>query len=61
MRGDPRIRVLASCRPPHPSHAAHGPLPSPGTGEGVIDGVHRALLTPRPVAAAPWRRREPGR
>ncbi|CAO3434725.1 hypothetical protein [Azospirillum endophyticum] len=19
---------------PHPSHAAHGPLPSPGTGEG---------------------------
>ncbi|CAO3407536.1 Nicotinate-nucleotide adenylyltransferase (EC 2.7.7.18) [Azospirillum largimobile] len=30
------------CITPHPSHAAHGPLPSPGAGEGARSGLKGA-------------------
>ncbi|PWC32816.1 lactate utilization protein [Azospirillum sp. TSO35-2] len=34
VRGDPRCERIDPCLTPHPSHAPHGPLPSPGAGEG---------------------------
>ncbi|KAA0577559.1 ribosome-associated ATPase/putative transporter RbbA [Azospirillum sp. Sh1] len=45
VRGDPSIpNRMASRLPPHPSHAPHGPLPSPGAGEGVSSLSRRRLL-----------------
>ncbi|GLR82464.1 ribosome-associated ATPase/putative transporter RbbA (plasmid) [Azospirillum oryzae] len=45
VRGNARIpNRTASCPTPHPSHAPHGPLPSPGTGEGVSPLSRRRLL-----------------
>ncbi|PWC67883.1 beta-mannosidase [Azospirillum sp. TSH7] len=40
---------MASCLTPHPSHAAHGPLPSPGAGEG---GIGEGIPAPVPGTAA---------
>nr|WP_295830898.1 ribosome-associated ATPase/putative transporter RbbA [uncultured Azospirillum sp.] len=50
VRGNPSIpnrmapNQMAPCPTPHPSHAAHGPLPSPGAGEGVSPLSRRRLL-----------------
>ncbi|CAO3436930.1 hypothetical protein [Azospirillum endophyticum] len=36
VRGGPSIpNRMVPCTTPHPSHAPHGPLPSPGAGEGA--------------------------
>ncbi|MDR6771604.1 ribosome-associated ATPase/putative transporter RbbA [Azospirillum sp. BE72] len=45
VRGEARIRNrMVPCTSPHPSHAPHGPLPSPGAGEGGSPLSRRRLL-----------------